>query len=147
MSTKTLEQQLSAERAYYLGQTDKIPGSDVPVADAKTAYREELRKYNDGIAQRRAEVAAELAPIVDTTAVTFDVTAEVSRPVVAPEQNIIGNAADTPAAGTERTREDLEKLSKAQLIAIAEEERSHQVPDSMTKSDIIDIIEGTNSPA
>lgn len=152
MSDKTLSlaEQQKIERKYYLGYSDTVPGTDTSVADARAEYRKVVEAQNEKDEERRKAVldakAKEAVPEVRTTVVTHDVITDIkpnapTPPPLAPPP--AGQMPETPV--TARTRESLAKNTKDELKQIIVEERSQEVPDSLTKDDMISLILGETS--
>lgn len=147
----TLAEQHKAERKYYLGYSETIPGTDIKVADARAEYRKKVEAQNEKDEERRKAVLDNLAkdrtPEIRTTVVTHDIVAEVKPNDPTPPPLAPAPADQVPETPVDvRTRESLLKLAKEDLRQIAVEERSvADVPDTMTKDDIITLILGENN--
>lgn len=90
-------EQMQEERAYYLGLSDKVPGTNKSIAELQKEYRKSVEAEDARMAQRRqAKVVDQAPPRIVTTAVTHGVVVEVSEGVPkAPE--VKKRIAPTPA--------------------------------------------------
>lgn len=139
---------MEAERKYYLGRlkdSDKVPGSDVTIEDARKAYREGVRIEEARMAKRQREYLEEREKVtganVITTAVTHGVTREITIPAVS--EPVLGSPeAVADAIHNPYTEESLKGKTKAELVSIAEELDIHVVPDNMTNAKIVEAILG-----
>jgi len=80
-ATVSFDKHLAEERAYYLGKTKTIPGSDKTIDQARKEYRDGVDKEDQRMADRRKKALGGKDPGTFTTAVTDGVTVEVQRNV------------------------------------------------------------------
>lgn len=142
---KKFEEQMSAERKYYLGYTDTIPGSGTKIADAKKEYRKQVDAENKRMEERRQAVLAKVEPETFVSTVGNGELVEVQRRPLAESGSPIYAPEPEPATAAS-TPEELAKLSKKELTDKALEEHSHVIPDGMKKDEIIDVITGDQKP-
>jgi hypothetical protein len=95
-----LKTQNEMERQFYLGKTDKVPGSDKTLKDLKAEYQAQVAKDAKAKEDRRKKYLDGLAKTQDveprTSLVTFGVLAEINPPkasdlvsIATPEDNLV----------------------------------------------------------
>ena len=147
-----LHEQYRAERKYYLGYTDRIPGSDRLISEAKAEYRKGVKEEDERMEKRRREYleSQNIEPVKQTTAVTFETVREVTLPI-STEPFLIAQPEDaTPTDGAAESIEvpeeetysedELMGMRKDDLVALAVKFGHDFAPDSLTKQDIANLI-------
>lgn len=151
-----LDTQLKDERAFYLGKTDKVPGSDMSLADAKKAHATNVANFEKKNAERAANVnkanlktqtAFRKENGLDETS-TSVVTPGVLVDVKMPESVVGVDAMEHPALKPEPLPSDdeLGKLDKGALIALANDRGVDVTIDVDTKAVIIQKLKGEYVP-
>ncbi len=146
MADQTLKAQFADERKYYLGYTDKVPGSDKTVAEVRKEHEAAVAKDAEETEAKRQEWLAtvERSPDNDvrTTAVTHGVVREtqVPTPVAVAEAISAPTPEPLPALNEVLTESALQGLKKERLVAIADNRNISVVPDSQNKGEIVTAI-------
>lgn len=135
MATNNFKEKMAEERDYYMGKTDKIPGSSKTVKEARKDYLKEVEKADKADAKKREAwlKSQDVTPEERTTAVTHDT---VRTDIVDPTEVVSAPAAKPDGF----TKSGLKAKSKAELITIATDLGKKVVPDTDTVDEIIDII-------
>lgn len=133
MVNEAIKEQFKAERKYFLGYSDKVPGTGQKVSDARKEYQE----LNDAAEADQQKARDEFNASVELTNDQSVRTTVVGNSVV--DLQLSPNAAAPVEAPTDPLTE-LMKESKGDLVRRAEEAGISVVPDSMTKADIAALI-------
>jgi hypothetical protein len=144
--TVPFKEQMAAERKYYLGYTDTIPGTDVKISDARREHDGRQAEDNKAMERRRIDYLKREMPqegVERTTVVTPGVLVNVEpkSQIEISEAEIL--AIDTeldPAAAAEAERKALLKASKADLLEQASAVRELPPDANVTKEKLADII-------
>jgi hypothetical protein len=111
------EDQLKAERALFLGKTDKIPGSDLTVADARKNHQKIVAAHEQKRQERalrvRNDVIKENKDNTYTSMVVPGVNVEIKTATVLPAEIVEPKLPDLPADA------ELKKMSVAELTTLA----------------------------
>lgn len=139
----SLNDQMRAERKYYLGYEKTIPGTDTQVSDARKEYRDKVTE--DNIAQEQRRLARfkgaqkDENVVVRTTVVTPGVLADVAGKT----QVEVSEAEIAVLQDPDKTGPTVEELvkdhSKAELVDMVRETRGIEEPTG-TKTDLAETI-------
>lgn len=132
MANKTLSEQNKAERAFYLGKlkaTDKVPGSDKTIAEARESYQEANDKHEKDLAKKAEEFRKENPPAAPerVSVVTHETVVPLKAENPEPEKK-----KEEPKKLGEHTEESLSKLKEAEVVTIATDMGLTVVPGSQT---------------
>jgi len=151
-TVNSFKDQMSAERKYYLGYSDTIPGTDISVDDAKKEHQDKQAEANKAMEERRIAYLKREQPqegVVHTTIVTAGVTAEIEpksqieiseAEIAAIDAGLNDNTSVPETPSVLPPREKLLRESKENLFARLDGVRDIGDINDVTKDQIVDAI-------
>jgi hypothetical protein len=141
----TLDEKLKAERAFFLRKTDKIPGSDLTLEEARKNQAKVNAKFEEDKRERAQRVNAktikESKGTTFTSMVVPGVNVEVKAAAVLPAEIVETKLPDLPSDA------DLKKMSVAELTTLAGNRGVEVKANVDTEAAIIARIKGDYSDA